>query len=465
MHTRPCCPAFALGLALSTLAGCQSYQPKPLDHAQHLDAFESRSVEAEPLRDFIESLDQRDHPKPFDPSDGIDIHEGERIALFYNPDLRLSRIRVGVEHAIAEHAGRWDDPKFDIEALRITDSVPDRWIVSSSLSITLPISGRLGAERQRAEASVRAALSRIAETEWATRALLRRAWLEWSATELQINRAESLMGSISTLVDSTDRLARAGELPSTQASLFAIERANLAQMIQRLSSTAIEQELQLRALMGFSPDAPLRLNPTLALPDALSIPETDTLVENHPTLVRMRDEHAIAEKTLLREIRKQYPDLTIGPIYESEEGVSRIGLLAGIPLPILNANTQGIAQARAERELTRATYETQLERVMHELAASIKNLEAARAQRVRYESEIVPLIDRQLRDAQRLLELGENDGIVLLESLTRAGQAYTELINARLNEALAIDRLRTIIDTPRVSTEITTNAPDMEVHP
>ena len=60
--------------------------------------------------------------------------------------------------------------------------------------------------------------------------------------------------------------------------------------------------------------------------------EFDLINEQHPALIALHDEYAVSEATLLREIRKQYPDLTIGPAYESEQGDSRIGLVAGIEL-------------------------------------------------------------------------------------------------------------------------------------
>lgn len=464
MRNRILTPTIAVGLALIVLTGCQTYVPRPLNPESHLDAAAARSVEDESLRAFVNALDDQPPTATFDPSDGIDMREGEYIVLFFNPDLRLTRLRASVEYEIAAHSGRWGDPEFSVDAMRITESVPDRWIVASSLSVTVPISGRLSAERQRANASARAALSRIAEEEWATRAKLRSVWLKWSATRLRIARTESLLASVTTLADATDRLAKAGELPATQASLFTIERINLLRRVELLNASLKEQELMIRALMGLAPDAPITLNPSLTLPDELSIPSTDTIIEHHPTLVRLRDEYSIAEATLLYEIRKQYPDITLGPAFESDQGQSRIGLIAGIPLPILNANTEGIARARAQRELARGAYEAYLERVMHELPAATTHRDSARVQRVMYESEIVPLVDQQLRNVQQLLELGESDGLVLLESLALSGRASMELIDARLEEALAIDRILTIIGAPRPqATSSNTNTPQEEV--
>ncbi len=445
----PVRPALTLGLTLTTLAGCQSYQPRPLDARSHLDAWSARAIDDASLSDFIESLDAADHTEPFEPSDGIDLHEAERIALYYNPDLRLSRLRAGVNAASAEHAGRWDDPEFSIEAMRITESVPDRWIVSPSLAFTIPISGRLDAERQRAEASVRASLSRVAEDEWAKRVEIRRAWYEWSAAHLRAERTAALLQSIETLVESTDRLAESGELPATQANLFTIEQVSQSNALEMHRGQAHELRQHLIALMGLSPDALPELNPSLNPPRPGVVPESESFIEQQPTLRRLHDEYGVAEAALLREIRAQYPDLTIGPVYESDQGQSRIGLLGGIPLPILNANTRGIAVARAERELARAAYETALEQLMHELSIVTDRVERLHHQRTRFESQLIPLVDRQLADAQRLLALGESDGLVLLESLRQSGHSAMQLIDARLDEALALIRLESIAGPQR----------------
>jgi outer membrane protein, heavy metal efflux system len=440
-----------LGLVLVTLSGCQTYQPRPLDPQTHLEAFSARSVHNQSLKIFIDSLDnpnQNDRAidtSVYDPTDGISLNEAERIALYYNPDLRIARLQAGLASADAKHAGLWDDPNLDLDALRITDSASDPWIVGGSLSITIPISGRLSAQRAQADAQTKASLSAVALAEWNTRIELRRVWNQWSAAHLRAQRNEHLLESITSLASSTTKLAQAGELPSTQALLFEIERVSHTQSIARHYAQATMLKHKLHAIMGLPSEADVELTPTISTDPVAPPPRFERIVEHHPSIMQLRDEYAISEASLLHEIRKQYPDLTIGPAYESEQGESRIGLVAGIPLPILNSNKQGIARARAQRELARGVYETQLERHRSALTVALLNANSAQQQRIDMESTLVPLVDKQLADAQRLLELGESEGLVLLESLQRAGQTINEIIDARLAEAMATTELEALI--------------------
>jgi CRISPR system Cascade subunit CasA len=336
-------------------------------------------------------------------------------------------------------------------------------VITPGLTFTIPISGRLEAEMARADAALEAELTRVAEQEWRTRVAVRRAWLNWSANRLRVEQTEELLASIEALVMSTARLAEAGEIVRTEATLFTIERASQRQALLRYRGETAEAEQGLRALLGLSPEAPLSLVPTLAVDNVNVLPTDGAIVDRNLTVARLRHEYEVAETSLLREIRKQYPDLTIGPLYESDQGQSRIGFLGAIPLPILNANKQGIAEARAERELARAAFETAYERLVGSVAATCVRLDTRREQREVIESDIVPLVDRQLTDAQNLLQLGEGGSLVLLESLSRVSQTQMALIDARLGESLAIVELAGIVGPPSRPTSVPSNR-DIDPH-
>ena len=426
-----------VAVAALGVMGCTTYESSPLDPAAHRAAWLLRSPSDEAVQKFAAEVMAAGDSEAsvFDADDGLSLGDAELVALVYNPNLRLARLRAGVATATAEHAGRWDDPEFSIDVLRITESVANPWVISPGLSITLPISGRLAVEKDRAGAAMRAELERVGETEWDVRHEVRLAWLGWSAAELRERELGSLVESLNGLVDSTSRLAAAGEMVRTEAALFAIERAQRESELRRLRGEIGEHELRLRSLMGLAPGAPVTLIPSLNLPGNGSL--VVTTLNGNPSLARLRAGYEVAEQTLRREIRKQFPDLTIGPVYESDEGQSKIGLGGGIPIPILNSNAQGIAEAEAERELARAMFETEYERLAGSMAEARARASMLGEERALMVEQVAPLIDRQLEDARRLLGLGEGGGLVLLESLVRAHDTKMRLIDVWHDEARA----------------------------
>ena len=56
----------------------------------------------------------------------------------------------------AENAGRWADPIFTVDALRVIEATSKPWLAAAGLAFTIPISGRLGAttDLQDAKATV-----------------------------------------------------------------------------------------------------------------------------------------------------------------------------------------------------------------------------------------------------------------------------------------------------------------------
>lgn len=433
-----CCARACAAVGIALLAGCQSYTPRPLNHGEHISTWKSRLPSDESVRSFVEQLEQSGdlRASSFDVEDGISLPEAELIALVFHPELRLARLRADVALATADNAGLWDDPGLSFDVLNVIDSVSSPWILSSGLAFTVPVSGRLGVERDRSRASHDAALLRVAESEWLIRYRVRRAWLEWSAANIEVEEQQRLLDSIASLAASTSRLADAGEMSQTEAGLFAIEHSIRANELLALSGMVGAHEQELRSLMGLAPDAPVQLDPTLDPPPLVTEDADASLPESNPTLIRLIREYEVAEHTLKQEVGKQYPDLTVGPLVESDQGQSRIGFLGALPLPLLNANKQGIAEATAMREVARAAVETAHEQLLGSIAHTKSRAATTQQQREQLVTKIVPLVDKQVQTARQLLELGEGGGLVLLESMLRAHETKIRLVEARLNEAL-----------------------------
>ncbi|MFT4571644.1 MAG: cobalt-zinc-cadmium efflux system outer membrane protein [Hyphomicrobiaceae bacterium] len=423
-----------MSLALVLLGGCKTYRPDPIDLPAHSKTWRAQSVSSETVATFAKSLAASiPDTVAFNPKDGLTLREGELVALVFNPDLRVARSRAGVAEATAKYAGLWDDPELSFDVLKISKGVPDPWIVGSALSVTIPVSGRLRVEKKRAQAEMHAELDRLAEAEWKVQRDLGDAWVEWSAQGLRLQETEQIVKSLDSIVKSTSQLAEAGELLKTEAALFSIERESRRAELGQLGGDVAEGAYQIRALLGLSPEAPVDLVPALTAVRSVSgsaLPDDSSL-----TLSRLRSEYEVAEQTLLREVRKQYPDVTIGPQAESDEGQSRIGFVGAIPVPILNSNKGGIGKARAEREVAKAAFETEYEKITGRLAALRARLNGVRARSKAMNDSLVPMVDRQVTDASKLVELGEGGSLVLLESLVRAHEARLKLIDIRAEDS------------------------------
>ncbi len=446
-------PRYGLGftsLALAALlvlvvGGCQSYVRSPLNMTGHHAAFLARTPESPEVRKFAARLVARlpnnsESAAEFKTDDGISCSEAEVIALVFNAELRLARLRAGVTQATAQNAGLWEDPTIGVELTRIVESTPEPWKVFTSVGITIPISGRLEIEKQRAGVEHAAELARVAQREWQVRMSVRRAWSEWSALDAQLSATRDFLSRVDQILVVVDMMEQAGEIARTEARLFRIEKATKSSDLAVLESRVREADLRLRQLMGMSPDAPLLFHATGVGPTrtgALQAADAAELERRNPAMLVAAAEYEAAEKALQLEIRKQYPDLHVGPGFGREDGQDQVMLGLSLPIPILNANRQRIAEARAQRELARAGAEATLEQTIAALRTAEVRLEAAAKRRQTLESEVVPLVDAQYADAREVARLGEVNTLVLLESLTRQQEAKVWLVESVRDEAIA----------------------------
>ncbi len=81
---------------------------------------------------------------------------------------------------------------------------------------------------------------------------------------------------------------------------------------------------------------------------ALAVPTTAAVLKCHPAIRRRAAEYEVAEASLRLEVRRQYPDIQLGPALGMEDGQGRGGVGFSVPLPILNANRRGIAELGLE---------------------------------------------------------------------------------------------------------------------
>jgi outer membrane protein TolC len=449
-HRRAPIVALSAALILS-LNGCKSYERSTLDLDRTQREFLLRALEGPVLEEMNARAQTGAGSAAFDPSDGLSLAEAEAIALVFNRDLRTARLAAGVTQASAENGGLWRDPSLGVDLTQIVSGASQGLEAIVTVGFTLPISGRLELEKNRLGAEHAAELTRVAASEWATVAALRRAWTERAATARAVEAARDVLGRVEQVTAIVDRMEQAGELARIEARLFRIEDAKLRSRLAALESDLARASHAVEAILDLPPSAGRVFADEFASPARLAPEGREAVIaairDTSPAVLAARADYEIAERTLEEEIRKQWPDLDLAPGYGEQDGDRQFGI--GVVLPVLNGNRAGIAVAEAEREAARGRAEAELQRVLGALLAAEERLAQSVSRREALERTLVPLVEAQYEETRAVARLGEVKTLVLLESLKQQLEARNEMIAARRDEALAAIDIDELLGPPQ----------------
>lgn len=427
------------------IVGCQSYESKPLDIGVYRHSLETRLLDIEPVSAFADRISVAgERPSKFDMHDGISPAEGEVIALFYNPVLRIARLEAGVALADFNTAGLWEDPVFGFDGAEISSpSAPFEFGLIGNL--TIPISGRLKVEKSLAGSSYEAKLRSLVHAEWNIRSAVRSQWASWTVATLRVQMVNEVIEQLERINTIAHALHEAGEVNRVEYRLLQVELATNKVLASEIELQRLQEEIELLALLGLPPEGANLLLPELpAVPSTIVADETVRIIDANTELAIRFARYQTAEETLRLEIKKQYPDIVIGSGYGSEFNDHRVLFGLSVPLSIWNRNQAGIAKARTNREVARAEAETTFARLFRELALANTTLRIKRTQHEYFEEEIVPMLAEQTSDMEKIVALGEVDTFLLLETVTRqfeAKQRLLELTLAKLNAAITVHKI------------------------
>lgn len=422
-------------IAAGLLAGCQSYTPRPLELDGYASRLEARLDDTQRIAEFARSLFENDEAGEFDLSDGLSCAEAEVLALFYNPELRVVRAEAGIAEADARHAGLWEDPEFGFDAAQVL-SPGSQFDFGATLGLTLPISGRLGIERDRADAAHEAALLRIADAEWNLRIGVRKAWADWVLAEGRYTQYVLFAEQSEQLLETIDRLVEVGELGRIEGRLVWVERAVHAADTVGAEFAAAEARGKLLAMIGLPADSKIEFENLLPSDEQVEMDfSAERLIAANTALAVLVKEYEVAEHALRYEVRKQFPDISLGGGFGSEDDDERLLFGVTLPIPVLNANRAGIARAHAERDAARVRAEIKLDEVQRGLLMAAAQSEAVRQQREMYIEGIAPMLETQTQEIRELADLGEIRTLVLLETLARHMQTKKRVLELSAEQA------------------------------
>ena len=325
-----------------------------------------------------------------------------------------------------------------------------------SLSITIPLSGRLARQDDLNQALAQSALADALATFRELYLELRARYVRLAVAQKREAVRESVLDAAKASLAAANDLVAAGAATALDVSLFQLEHARERSRVLGARLEATNSASDLSDLVAVSPWR-LGTLPGNALPETPpDIPAPTELrelvVREHPDLFRLRADYEVAERQLHLEVTKQYPDLTLGTSLGGEPGERRttLGLTLGITLPLFDRNQQAIAQAQQRREEVRTRYESAAHRILSamERARAILALTSARHDILR--DEVLPAASDNVGIARQSLEAGAAGALQLLDAERSFRQVQIEVLEARLAEQSAWSDLEKAVGFPLV---------------
>lgn len=419
-----------LSLLATLLAGCHSYTPMPVDLDQHLRDFQLRTP-------------------PTALVDGISRSDARELAKMFHPDARIARRHAGVTEAQRDHADAWSDPLLQTQLQRILETVPYEWIAQVQLGFTVPINGRLQKQRELADRRNDEALLNAWAIEQRIANSVDEAWVEWTAARQRSALFSQTCGNLKQLAELAQALVTTGGLSRPGARVFTLEHSQ--QEAQQEMALANEQAAYLEVLRrtGLHPDAVITLQEDLNvhpfIEDAQMRRES---LPNSPRLITQQFKHRTTEADLHLQVRKQWPDLQLGPLWQEEDGQQRPGIGLNLPLPIFTGNDPAIAKATAQRELAAESLRAALEQLLQELAiAEVRH--AASAQQASTFRKLIASTTQQIEDSRNLAAAGQLSPMLMLDALLRAHKVQMQTISADTAAAHATITINNLLTDPR----------------
>jgi len=439
----------AFCVVLSTGA-CVRYHPRPLTPAGTLEDFEARRLDLPALGEFLRAGGALDHWPPAE----WNLGTLTLAAFYYSPALDIARARWGVAKGGVITAGGRPNPSLTAAFGYNTDAEQGvtPWIPEAVLDLPIEVAGKRGIRVTQARQLSEAARLNILTAAWQVRSEVRQAFLGF----YMALRSDSLLTRQQELQASTVAILEA-QLEAGEVSPFEVTQARIALANSRLARLGVAQRRAaarsaLADALGVPPLAvdgvALSFGGFERLPEALPPAEIRrrALVSRSDILGALA-EYQASQAALQLEVRKQYPDINLGPGYQLDQTDGKWTLGLSLVLPVLNRNRGPIAEAEARREEAAARFIDIQSTALGEIEAAISAAIAAGEQVAAADSLLAELV-RQETTSRAAYQAGEISGLELLGIQSEMVTTGLSRLDALASAQQAIGRLEDAMQSP-----------------
>jgi cobalt-zinc-cadmium efflux system outer membrane protein len=422
----------AIALFAVLLGGCVSYQPRPVSVAANANALTTRSLDAPAVQQLIQQQGLTWPPTRWTP----ELLTLAAIAL--HPDLDVARADWEMARAALRTAAERPNPTVNAGVEhKATGGNGDPWVTTLSLDVPIETAGKRGARVAQANALVTAAAADVDQAIWNVRTRAANAAVELAASRQLATLRHSEISLRQEIVQMFERRLAVGEAAQPDVTRARADDRAARLLLSGEEARATEREAALAAAIGIPRAALPPLDLTLTAPPPIAdVDQLRTLaLTARPDVLAELARYDAAEQALRLEVRRQYPDIHVGPGLGWDQGAFRWALSASAELPIFNRHEGPIAEAAARRASAAAHVLALQSRILGDLDTALATEAGARA-RLAEAERLVDDRNALVTAARRQFAVGEIDRLAL----------RTQEVEAALAE---IDRVTTFFDLQR----------------
>jgi len=441
-----------LAATLLLAAGCARYEPAPIAPEQSLEDFEARTLHSPELWRYLEAVGMDTTAA----RTGVwDLHALTLAAFFYSPALDVARAQWGVARGGVITAGGVANPAVIGGVGYNSTTSPDvitPWIYDAALDIPIDIAGKRGIRIAQARQLSESARLNVLSAAWDVRSHVRGAFLELYVARAADSLLTARQQHRAEIVRILERQLEVGEVSPYEVSRARIALADGRVAVLEGRRRRARARSALADAVGVPPAALDTV--TLSLVDVGAVapapPEREMRIRalvNRSDILAALAEYEASQEALRLEIRKQYPDFSLGPAYQLDQTDSKWTLGVSFSLPIFNRNKGPIAEAEARREEMAARFLALQSRVLADLEAAIAGARTA-AEQVRAADELLGSLRQQEGAAETQYRVGEISKLELLTLREETASAALARLDALAGAQAAVGALEDAMQSP-----------------
>lgn len=381
----------ALGLSAG-LAGCVAYAPAPPKPAQYVSDVDARRL---------------DHPPPGGVWSGADLLS---VALAQNAQIVEARAKYAAALAAVKAAKAPPGPSMTLTA-EYANEAP-HWGYSGAADAPLDYGARRSTRIDTAQLQALQAWYDLGEAIWSVRTDLERARGDALAARSEVELARQALLLRRQRYDRLDRRVEVGQDARSVALTAQSDLVNAERRLTAAIGRSAAAEAALAKALGVSPVAvrgiALAAPPEAPILDELTAWRRDAALSRRDVLRAIAD-YDIAEDALRLQVAQQYPQLSIGPAYNYDHGVSKYPVSVGLTLPPWDLNKGQIAQAEAARAAAGRSLELAQANALAAVDQATAAFWTAKGDAARNRDHDVPLAERSAANTVRSTSAGETD--------------------------------------------------------